>query len=257
MHPRLRRRRRAREGCATGNSNSGRFTTCASGFNVGRACDDDDDCPGSSCSANPTHCLGDPDFDRVACATNDDCGLGSCVDACPAGRCVPLCAPSLADPEEGECAAGPAVYNCSGAADGFRTCDAGQVAASCSAVCELSLAPCDELSDCPPGEACVGPCEHRRFCEAGYDGILGNVDDLVGAGECAQGLPTCPLSPLAAEGGDVFNSRGGPTEPRSVAVFCLGRTINAGVNTIIGVGGPGRLRRTGSYVTNGFTELPW
>jgi hypothetical protein len=245
------------EGCATGNNAAGRFTTCASGFNVGRACDDDADCPSSSCSANPTHCIGDPAFERVACATNADCGLGGCVDACPSGRCVPLCSPTIADPEEGECSAGPSTYTCSGALDRFRACYEEQLDGGCAATCEQSLTPCDEHSDCPPGEACTGACERRRFCEAGFDGILGTVDDFVGAGECVEGLPSCPLSPLAAEGGDVFNSRGGPSEPRSVAVFCLGRTTGAGVNTVVGVGGPGRLRRGGSYVTNGFTELPW
>ena len=101
----------------------------------------------------------------------------------------------------------------------------------------------------------MGSCERRRGCEAGSDGTLGTVDDVIGAGECVQDLPSCPLEPLAAEGGDVLNSRGGPADPRSVAVFCLGRTASPGVNTVVGVGGPGRVRRAGSYVTNGFTNL--
>jgi hypothetical protein len=85
--------------------------------------------------------------------------------------------------------------------------------------------------------------------------MLGNVDDLLGAGDCIADLPSCPLDPLAAEGGDVFNSRGSPSEPRSAAVFCLGKTSGSGVNTVVGVGGPGQLRRQGTYATNGFTEL--
>jgi hypothetical protein len=242
-------------GCANGGNASGRFTVCAAGFNIGRACDEDADCPGSACSVNPTHCVGDPDFEQVLCATNIDCGVGVCTDACPSGRCVPLCLPTLDDAEEGECSGGPAVYHCSGALDGFRTCDASQATAGCDAICETSLTPCDERSDCPPDEACVGSCERRRSCEAGSDGMLGTVDDWVSAGDCIADLPTCPLEPLAAEGGDVFNSKGSPSSPRSVAVLCLGRTSSTAVNAVVGVGGPGRVRREGSYLTNGFTVL--
>ncbi len=242
-------------GCATGQGAAGRFTVCAGGFNLGRACDEDTDCPGSSCSVNPTQCIGDPELALAACATNDDCGIGTCEDACPSGRCVPLCLPSIDDSEEGVCSGGPSVYHCSGALDAFRSCGAEHANAGCTAICETSLTACDERSDCPPDEACVGSCARRHLCEAGGDGILGNVDDVIGAGDCVADVSTCPLEPLAAEGGDVFNSRGSPSEPRSVAVLCLGKTSGPGVNAVVGVGGPGRVRREGAYVTNGFSSL--
>ncbi|HET9063921.1 MAG TPA: hypothetical protein VFO62_11600, partial [Candidatus Binatia bacterium] len=93
-------------GCADGDHSTGSFTTCEGGTLDGQACDETSDCPGGDCSRNPLHCNGDPDFARVACTTNADCGSGECVDACPSGRCVPLCIPRMEDPEEGLCAAG-------------------------------------------------------------------------------------------------------------------------------------------------------
>jgi hypothetical protein len=243
-------------GCADGNNATGRFTTCAGGLNAGRACDANSDCPGSSCSTNPRHCTGDQAFLRVACQNDGDCGVGSCVNACPGGRCVPLCMPRDDDPEEGICAAGPPVYRCDGPLDAFRTCGRSEAEGSCDAVCEKSLTPCTAAAQCPPGEACIGSCVHARSCEAGYDGVLGTTDDLVGAGVCVEKPGVCPLDPIEAEGGDVWNGRGGPSQPLSVATFCLGRTNAPAVNTVVGVGGPGRLRRAGRYATNGFSGLP-
>ncbi|HET9063327.1 MAG TPA: hypothetical protein VFO62_08570, partial [Candidatus Binatia bacterium] len=243
-------------GCADGNNSTGSFTTCEGGALDGQACDETSDCPGGDCSRNPLHCNGDPDFARVACTTNADCGSGECVDACPSGRCVPLCIPRMEDPEEGLCAAGPPLYHCSGALESFRTCGREQAEASCDAVCDTSLTPCASHEDCPLGERCVGPCESARECAAGDDGVMGSADDIPGGGVCVEDTRTCPLDPVEAEGGDTFNGRGSPDHPYSVATFCLGRTNNPGVNSIVGVGGPGRLRRAGTYVTNGFAALP-
>jgi hypothetical protein len=243
-------------GCADGDGSTGQFTTCDGGVQDGQACDESSDCPGGDCTENPLHCSGDPAFERFACTTNADCGLGACVDACPSGRCGPLCLPRIEDAEKGACAAGPPLYHCSGTLESFRDCGKDQAEGSCAAVCDLSLTPCTGPEDCPLSETCTGPCEQARECAAGDDGVLGNVDDIVGGGICVEDVRTCPLDPIEAEGGDVFNGRGDPARPFSVATFCLGRTNNPGVNTIVGVGGPGRLRRAGTYVTNGFATLP-
>jgi hypothetical protein len=246
----------AGQGCADGNNASGRFTTCDGGSRDGRACDEDSDCPGGACARNPYHCVGDPQLTHVECTTNSDCGAGLCLDACPSGRCVPLCVPRLDDPEAGVCAAGPSLYHCDGAFEKFRACDRSSAEADCAAVCETSLTPCTAPDECPPNEACVGPCPLARECEAGGDGSMGTADDIAGAGICVEDARVCPLDPIEAEGGDMFNGKGGPTSPLSVSAFCLGRTNNSGLNAIVGVGGPGRLRRAGTYVTNGFATLP-
>ncbi len=77
-------------------------TVCAGGAGAGAACDEDSDCPGGTCSDNPTTCDG-------------------ASDACPGGRCVPLCMTDPNDSEEGTCAAG-AKYACNGEGHGFRKC---------------------------------------------------------------------------------------------------------------------------------------
>jgi hypothetical protein len=160
------------------------------------------------------------------------------------------------DPEDGVCAAGPPSYHCSGALERFRTCEREEAEGSCAAVCDTSLTPCRAAEDCPPSETCTGPCVQARSCAAGADGVMGTVDDIAGGGICVEGERACPLDPVEAEGGDLFNQKGGPSSPLSVATVCLGRTNNPGANAIVGVGGPGRLRRAGSYVTNGFAALP-
>lgn len=243
------------QGCATGNA-SGTLTTCAGGPNAGRACDADADCAPGTCSNNPTHCTGDPAFERFTCSTNADCGLGACVDACPSGRCLPLCVPEIDDPEDGVCAAGPTAYHCSGANDVFRQCTAIEANAGCSATCSVSATPCDSTDDCPSGETCTGACTLARNCEAGGDGLLGTSDDLPGSGICVGDNRNCFLDPIEGEGGDIFNGEGDPNNVKSVSVYCVGKTTATAINTSAGLGGAGRLRQNGVNMTSGFTSLP-
>jgi hypothetical protein len=246
------------QGCANGGGFiNGEFTSCAGGANAGFACDEDSDCPGSSCSDNPTHCVGDPGFDRLPCTTNADCGLGTCEDACPSGRCVPLCSPG-ADGEfdEGFCAAGPSFYHCDGVNDTFRICTKAEANAGCSATCSVSATSCSADGDCPIGETCNGACDHARLCEAGVDGVLGTSDDFPGAGVCVADIRNCFVNDLATEGGDIFNGEGDPTNVKAVSTYCVGATSNGAINSTAGLGGPGRLRQKGVNVSNGFVSLP-
>jgi hypothetical protein len=272
-------------GCADGNG-TGEFTTCDGGDNAGRACDDDADCsqlcslaePGTAhrpctsdadclpslgtciasaatCSVNPTHCVGDPDFEHFSCSVNADCGAGTCVDACPSGRCVPLCLPSAGDPFEGQCAAGPPSYHCSGAAHTFLSCSASAAAATCDATCSQAGTACTSDTDCPGGERCEGSCPQAESCEAGDDGVLGTSDDKPGAGSCVADPTKCFQQPISAEGGDVYNGNGDATNVFSVGAFCIDATTNTGANFVSGIGGPGRLRIHGVNIPN-FTALP-
>jgi hypothetical protein len=252
------------EGCATGAGNiSGDFTKCAAGVNAGRACDQDTDCPGSSCSLNPTHCAGgDPADEHKPCTTSAECaGGGSCVDACSGGRCVPLCLPGAGgDPEEGYCSAGPNFYHCSGANDTFRTCTASQAQGTCSSVCATTCSggvpsggsgsPCDGTGSCPAGESCCGTCTKAQDCGAGTDGKYGTADDSPGAGICVADIRNCFVNNGASEGGDIFNGMGDPTNVRTTSVFCIAPTANGAVNQTTGLGGPGRLRQTGINAVN-------
>jgi hypothetical protein len=242
------------DGCATGNS-FGAGTQCAGGANAGKLCDDNADCPGSSCSNNPRHCAGDPAFASFACATNGDCGSGTCVDACPGGRCVPLCVPTAGDPFDGECAAGPPTYHCEGAKFLFKSCTSTSVGAGCSAACSDSLTPCVEQDDCPSGESCTGSCEEARDCEAGPDGMAGNVDDFEGAGLCIEDTRNCFLEPIVGEGGSTLNGGGSPTNMTTVGLFCQKKSVNIGANVGAGFGGPTRVRVNGVNVPN-FTSIP-
>ncbi len=243
-------------GLGCGDGGEGLVTECAGGANAGRACDDDADCPGSSCSANPTHCVGDPAFLHVPCNSNADCGLGTCVDACPGGRCVPLCLPSAADPFDGVCAAGPPVYHCSGAAYAGTSCSKASAVGGCQAICSNSGVSCSSDADCTSGESCTGPCDLARDCEAGGDGILGTEDDIPGSGICVAGERSCFLDPITAEGGSTLNGRGDPTNVNLVSVFCFGKVANnPAFNFSAGFGGPGRVRVRGTNIPN-FTSIP-
>jgi hypothetical protein len=236
-------------GCADGSS-SGDGTRCASGVNAGRLCDENADCPGSSCSDNPKHCTGDPAFERFACTTNADCGLGACTDACPGGRCVPLCVPEVGDPEDGVCAAGPSIYTCESPSYQFKTCSKAAADSGCSATCNVSGTPCDSINDCPTGELCQGDCDRAQDCEAGADGTIGTIDDFVGAGPCVANPRGCNLDPIVVEGGDRLNGLGDNTHYYRTSIWCFNKTVNAAVNTASGFGGPGVTREHGTNVLN-------
>jgi hypothetical protein len=240
-------------GCANG-VGAGEGTTCALGGNAGKLCDEDSDCPGGTCSDNPTHCTGDPSFERNPCTTNVDCGVGTCGDACPSGRCVPLCLPELGDPEDGVCAAGPARFSCDSEKFGFL-CTQASAEAGCAATCSVSATPCDSIEDCPTGETCAGSCENARDCEAGTDGTLGTSDDFLGAGNCIAKTRGCNLNPIMVEGGDTLNGNGTSTDYLRSSIWCFGRTQNGGVNTTSGFGGPGVIRERGTNVMN-TTSIP-
>ena len=244
------------QGCATGNS-SGQGTTCAAGANFGKLCDEDIDCPGSTCSKNPTHCVGDPATAQFGCTTNADCGLGTCEDACPTGRCLPLCVPDPGDPTDGICAAGPPVPRCDGVKFTYRTClQSSATSGACAATCSISATSCTSQDDCPSGETCAGPCQSHEDCEAGPDGIMGTTDDVVGAGACVLDDRDCYLEPLVAEGGSTLNGMGDPENDFTAVIWCYGKTSNAGINGTAGFGGPGRVLQKGINVSNGFTAIP-
>jgi hypothetical protein len=236
-------------GCADGNG-SGQGTTCSAGANAGKLCDEDADCPGGLCNDNPSHCIGDPSFNRFPCTSDAECGSGTCVDACPSGRCVPLCLPDLGDPEDGYCAAGPDIYACEGGRYSYVTCTRAAAEASCAATCSVTPVACDSSDDCPSGETCQGSCEKSRDCEAGADGDLGTSDDLVGAGSCIAYTRGCNLDPISIEGGDTLNGKGTNTNYLRASIWCFGRTNNAGVNSTSGFGGPGVMRERGTNVLN-------
>ncbi len=252
---------------------NGEPTTCLGGVNIFRACDEDTDCPGSSCSVNPTHCtLGDPADEGKTCTTNGDCGGGVCGDACPSGRCVPLCAGGLdGDPEEGFCTAGPPFYHCSGAEDIFRVCSEAQEGEGCLATCHTTCtggvgsggsgAPCTPTSPCGGGEVCCGSCAEAALCESGVDGLLGTSDDIPDAGVCVTDERNC----YETIGGQMANAKGkdnlddpafGPNNILAVSAYCVGATSNSAINNTAALGGPGRLRQPARNETNGYTSIP-
>ena len=210
-------------GCSTGDGGKGKATVCIGGTAPPlTACDDNGDCPGGTCSSNPTHCLGDAATDLLGCVDSSTCGSGSCVDACPSGRCVLLCSPgdTVAGGSdlavEGECAAGPATYLCDG-----------KTFLSCAAAYAGTLA----------------------GCEAGDNGVLGDADDIPGAGTCTEEPKACFQYPVAATGTP------DGTNPSTVAAYCIGSTSSSAVNGSAGLGGPGRLR-TDQTIQCNTTTIP-
>ena len=247
------------QGCANGGGfGMGEFTRCAAGASAGAACDEDSDCPGSTCSDNPSHCTGTGDSatERLPCTSDADCGLGSCVDACPSGRCGPMCTTAAGDDvHEGECAAGPPVYHCSGGKFVGRDCGTIEIVEECSSVCSDTGQSCESHYDCAWGAQCEGDCPKLEGCEAGLDGVMGTVDDSVGAGRCTEYPRNCMMDPITAVGGTTLNGLGDPTNFYQVSPVCLTATSNVGVNSGSGMPGPMRNRVHGVRIPN-FTQLP-
>ncbi len=237
-------------GCADGNNAGGEFTTCAGGGNQGLACDEDSDCPGGACSANPTHCSGDPAFERVTCNNDADCGLGTCVDACPSGRCIPQCLPKVGDGVDGYCPAGPDVFHCEGVLDAFRSCPATALDESCNSTCSVAGTACSSDTECPVGEQCSGECLTHINCESGVDGFLGTPDDNPGAGACVQAVRECFTNPILAEGGSTLNGDGDPTNIYSSTIYCIPPTTRNVIDLVSGFGGPGRTQERATLYLN-------
>jgi hypothetical protein len=175
---------------------------------------------GQACS-DFTKCAGGVNVGR-ACDQDSDCPGSLCNDtpaSCPSGRCVPLCLPTAEDPQEGICAAGPPMYHCSGADHEFRVCTAAEEGT-------------------------------QKLCEAGIDGILGNANDIPGAGTCIADTRNCFIYPIFGEGGDTIKGGGDATYPKSAATYCIAPTANSAINSTAGLGGPGRLRQQGENVPN-------
>ncbi len=249
-------------------------TICAGGPNAGAACDEDVDCPGSACSANPLACSDDSStcfasggpcivdsdcplagercnsLNGQTCTTNGDCGAGTCGDACPGGRCIPLCTPRPGDLDDGICSIDSRsdYYHCTGQT-GITCVQADADAAllgDCAATCSTSGTPCGSLEDCPLGEICSGSCNARTNCEAGGDGILGSVDDKPGAGECGRFATNCQPDPVMIEGGTTLNGMGDSTNVSQVGRWCFIGTNSAAVNASSGFPGPGVIERRGT-----------
>ncbi|MBC8293027.1 MAG: hypothetical protein H8E45_07665 [Proteobacteria bacterium] len=234
-------------GCADATS-SGFFASCAGGANAGRACDEDSDCPGSSC-VNPSHCEGDPATEHAACTSSATCGTGSCVDACPGGLCVPLCELKTGDPwpQDRECSTGPTETSCTGEGHAFRVCDKSSIGAGCNATCVTAGTPCTSQADCEVGDSCEGPCEERRQCEAGLDGFLGNDDDFIGAADCIETNLEC-FAPLI-EGTGLIS--GNADNYQSISIYCYTATTSPAINSGAGFGGPARNHEIGINISNG------
>ncbi|MFP6626839.1 MAG: hypothetical protein VCA74_07290 [Deltaproteobacteria bacterium] len=247
----------AGQGCADSNSTTGGgdFTACAGGANVGKACDEDGDCPGSSCSVNPLHCSGDAAYEHMPCSGDGDCGSGSCVDACPQGRCVPLCVAKDGAPYEGVCAAGPPVFHCESGKYTGRNCPPSAAYSDCQATCSGSGVLCTGDEQCPAGQTCAGPCDTHRECGAGLDGILGNWDDLFGAGACIADERSCFSAQIPGTGGTTLNGKGDATNVFQNNLTCYTSTNNAPTNNVTGLGGPARNHKHATRIPN-FTSLP-
>ncbi len=241
-------------GAEQGQRCGGEFTKCVGGADDGVFCDEDSDCTSSDCSGNPSICTaGDVSSLDELCANNGDCGGGGlCEDACPSGRCTPLCIPSgscsggvsdgafcvddtdctggscvAGDPHEGLCVAGPALRRCNGEGQEWRVCSISSIGT-------------------------------QNDCENGVDNIPGNDDDWPGAGFCVHKPRPCFLVDGGlhglAEGGDTINGNGDPTNFLSVTAYCVPPVSNSSVNSVAGMGGPGRLRQGGVSVPN-FSSL--
>jgi hypothetical protein len=85
---------------------------------------------------------------------------------------------------------------------------------------------CDGITR-PNGDGFIG-CNSNADCDAGNIGIVGGNCTLSERRECF-------LNPITATG--VMNAN----TPLGVAVFCIGKTSNSGINTVAGLPGPGRV----------------
>lgn len=211
------------------------------------------------------------------------CPSGRCTQLCLPETDPFFGALGGTDPTEGLCVVRD-LFHCSGEKFQFLTCTRADAEAGCNATCSTSGTPCNEHSQCPSGETCTGDCDVARLCGAGSDNVLGNANDQPGGGICVVDKTACYITdventctvlpgdpvgsgrfpctldtdcpdfptricdgPVAAAAGEGIPS---PTNPQTVATFCIPRTNNSSVNTVAGLGGPGRLTQDNVVVPN-------
>ena len=110
----------------------------------------------------------------------------------------------------GTCTAGP---------DGDGTCDDGPNDLSCDAVVRAN------------GDGFI-KCQSNIDCDVGTIGIAAGNCTLAAGRECF-------LSTISAEG------TADPDTPVGAAIFCIPPTSNAGINSVAGLPGPGRVLNQG------------
>jgi hypothetical protein len=169
-----------------------------------------------------------------ACTTNADCSVtggtcstldGACsvksTDPCSgAGDCTGdwdgCVARGSGDPLPNQCAGGG---GCTAGPDGDAVCDEGPSDLSCDAVVRAN------------GEGFI-KCQSNIDCDVGTIGIAAGNCTLTSDRECF--LPT-----ISAEGAP------DPDTPVGAALFCIPPTGNAGINSVAGLPGPGRVVNQG------------
>lgn len=144
----------------------------------------------------------------VPCASNTDC------EAQSAGVCQKR---GNFDPKPNGCAGGA---GCTGTPDGDSTCDEGPNDTSCDAVVRAN------------GDGFI-QCLSNADCEEGVIGIAAGNCTLSKSRECF--LPTIEASGAPD-----------PDEPLGAAIFCIPPTGNAGINSVAGLPGPGRVVNQGA-----------
>jgi hypothetical protein len=168
----------------------------------------------------------------TACTTNADCAITG--GTCASGKCTVKsddpcssdadCTGSFTtcmnkgsgDPRPNQCAG---AGGCTAQPDGDATCDEGPTDLSCDAVIRAN------------GEGFI-QCQSNADCAEGTIGIAAGNCTLSKGRECF--LPT-----ISAQGTP------DPDTPVGAAVFCIGPTGNAGINSVAGLPGPGRVLNQG------------
>jgi len=215
------------------------FKTCRGGANNGVKCTTDTQCPGGVCSEQcfcpsvggtpqaPNQC-------EAACVGGGNDGNFCIYDSeCPSGFCHAGDCRDSGVNDEGVCTAGPIDQKCSLYV--FRGCTS-------NFDCRKSTDPkvcvggsnnggtCTDSSECPGGSCLAGPCP---YCSTGET--------------CVAKMRECYVNSVVVRHGVAH-----PTDPVSVALFCLTATSNSATNSTAGLPGLGSLVEPGTRVFTGF-----
>ncbi len=240
--------------CGTGNAGVCSLSHCVGGESNGGICASNSQCTTSEgvidgvCTSDPCTVGGAPCTDGECipdnCSTNGDCEMGvTCDDVCPGGLCTPLCI------ERGVCSGGE---RDGGYCALDKDCTGGGTCTSPNseegACAQGTFNHCDgpgwEFVSCAPLQV-----NTKNGCEWGTDGFEGGPNANVGAGYCRADINHCFINNGEATGG------GTPTEPFSVAGFCIPASSSPPINSTAGLPGPGRIRQPSTVVIN-FDSLP-
>ncbi|HEY2387154.1 MAG TPA: hypothetical protein VGK30_09345 [Candidatus Binatia bacterium] len=200
-------------------------------------------CRAPGWGGNKCQCDTCGDNSGTVCATDADCGAGV---ICGGKRCIGGANIGAACTAASQCPG--SACSATGAQTAANQCDGGPGSGDCVAD-PGTPGPNDRICSSGPLESFCGPVETFRGCAANSDcTFAGDTCTVTRFRDC---FDNGVLGETVSSSGQADPPSGHQSDPTLAALFCVGPTSSASVNSAAGLPGLGRLELQGHSVDNG------